>query len=92
MAFTLSQPSFSALSDVQDGDQRALAVIRRVTADDDAAFRQCGFAEGEWLGAFSGGDGFGGVFHHASSSPAITFMLLMVRIASLNMLPLIISG
>ena len=34
-----------------------------------------------------GGDG-----PQASSSPAITFMLLMVRIASLSMVPLIISG
>jgi hypothetical protein len=30
--------------------------------------------------------------HHASSSPAITFIELMVMIASLNIAPLIISG
>ncbi len=34
----------------------------------------------------------GGERPQASSSPAITFMLLMVRIASLSMVPLIISG
>jgi hypothetical protein len=40
--------------------------------------------------AFGGGDGF--QCPSRVEFPAITFMLLMVRIASLSMVPLIISG
>jgi hypothetical protein len=47
MAFTLSHPSFSACAMCRMGISALLLQLRRVTADDAAAFGQCRFAEGE---------------------------------------------